>query len=45
MCKHNNEGKISYGKNKFGETITILRCNKCGEKWDYYPQYTDDGVK
>lgn len=45
MCKHDNEGKISYGHNKWGDEIEILRCGECGEKWDYHPQYGGDGVE
>lgn len=44
MCKHNNEGKEGYSKNKWGEEIKTLRCAVCYELWDYYPQYPNDGV-
>lgn len=45
MCEHDNEGIISYGTNKWGDTIKFLNCTECGQRWDYYPQYSGDGLE
>ena len=42
MCKHDNEGRITYRNSSRGDIIIQLRCKECSEIWDYYPQYTID---